>query len=1227
MLYRVAFAVVMFVVSVAAQAATQLIIPSPTASTLTPGSPIAVQVNYTTVGPVDSTLQGVAFRMHWDSTRLAFQNLAGVLPTNLILQSAPIADDDNFDNDLSTDFYVIVEWNDAAGNWPGGTLPVAVFTANFITAGGFSSGATQIRFSERTTAPGFTFASAPVSVTAQPIPDTTVPFITLRARTPSDPVGRFLNPNPQANPSVVTIVQGTPFVDALATVTDQQDGDISSRLIVSGFVNSNVAGDYVLSYNATDLSGNAAPTVSRTVHVLAADKTAPVVTPPASIVVEATGPLGVLTNTPAIAAFLSGGTALDNRYGVLQVTNDEALASIPLGTQSVTFRATDLEGNVGTALSAITVQDTTPPTLSGNVSITVPAIDATGIPAADARIQAALAAVRAVDIVAGVVSVSNNAPVQFPLGATTVTFSAADSQDNGAQVTLVVNVTDQGAPTVTPPATITVEATSAAGTPATNSAIAAFLSGATANDPVDGSLPANPVNPPTQFPIGTTTITFAAQDRAGNRTTATSNVTVADTTPPTITPPVALTVVETGSGRINASAVALQTFLNGASAADIVDGAITVSNNAPATFPVGTTLVTFSATDAAGNTGTATANVTVLAATGADTDGDGMPDNFEVANALNPNDPADASLDPDGDGFTNLQEFQNGTNPRVDNTVPVVTAPADIVVNAVGPLTAVTLGTATATDQKDGTLPVAISAPQLSPFPPGRYVVTYTATDPANNVGTAQQIVTVVPLIELSEPQTVSAGQTVMLDVVLNGVAGTYPVTANFTVSGSAVSPGDHDLVNGSVSIASGRLGQILFHTTTAGGGKTVIITLANPTNANVGPVAQSTVTIAANNAPPVVNIGVKQGTTLGSRVVTTGGNVVATAVVSDPNANDTQTFAWTADSGIPSTNGTTAPTYVFDPTNVAAGFYKLSVRVTDGAGASTTQALLLQVSTSAPTLSTTADANGNGVVDSVDGAGDNNGNGLPNFVDPITDLTLLPSAGAANGFLLSTEPGARLAIGQTAFAANANGARIALADITAHGGASGGTATTTDAAFAYDLPFYDFAVDGLIPGGKASVVIPLPSAIPSGTLSYRKFTPAAGFTTFVSNGGNSVSSAPGQLGICPAAGAAPYVAGLTQGHFCVQLTITDGGPNDADGAANGRIVDPGSIGRALPAPPPPPPPPATSSSHGGGGGCAVGSGPADPTLPLLGLGAAVYVLRRRGWRIRLARPGWLGRI
>ena len=53
-----------------------------------------------------------------------------------------------------------------------------------------------------------------------------------------------------------------------------------------------------------------------------------------------------------------------------------------------------------------------------------------------------------------------------------------------------------------------------------------------------------------------------------------------------------------------------------------------------------------------------------------DTDGDGMPDEWEIANGLNPNDPSDANKDCTGDGYTNIEKYINGisTKNKVDWT-------------------------------------------------------------------------------------------------------------------------------------------------------------------------------------------------------------------------------------------------------------------------------------------------------------------------------------------------------------------------------------------------------------------------------------------------------------------------------------------------------------------------------------------------------------------------------
>jgi microsomal dipeptidase-like Zn-dependent dipeptidase len=141
---------------------------------------------------------------------------------------------------------------------------------------------------------------------------------------------------------------------------------------------------------------------------------------------------------------------------------------------------------------------------------------------------------------------------------------------------------DRIAPVITLPNDLTVEATGAQ----TSTSIGT----ATATDNVGPVIITN--NAPTTFPIGTTTVTWTATDGVGNVATANQVVTVVDTTAPIVTAPVA----------VSKEATAPQTAVDigVATSTDLV-GPVTLTSDAPATYPVGTTTVTWTATDAYNN--------------------------------------------------------------------------------------------------------------------------------------------------------------------------------------------------------------------------------------------------------------------------------------------------------------------------------------------------------------------------------------------------------------------------------------------------------------------------------------------------------------------------------------------------------------------------------------------------------------------------------------------------
>jgi hypothetical protein len=116
------------------------------------------------------------------------------------------------------------------------------------------------------------------------------------------------------------------------------------------------------------------------------------------------------------------------------------------------------------------------------------------------------------------------------------------------------------------------------------------------------------------FVLGTTTVSCTAKDHMNNTASGSFTVTVRDTTPPVLTLPIVPTVNTTNP---QGTVVSFS-----GSAQDAVSGSVPVVFNpaSGSTFPVGTTSVTATATDAAGNTTTKSFTVTVtlvIATTGA----------------------------------------------------------------------------------------------------------------------------------------------------------------------------------------------------------------------------------------------------------------------------------------------------------------------------------------------------------------------------------------------------------------------------------------------------------------------------------------------------------------------------------------------------------------------------------------------------------------------------------
>ena len=355
------------------------------------------------------------------------------------------------------------------------------------------------------------------------------------------------------------------------------------------FTCSNVGANTV-TLTVTDVNGNVSTCTSvATVQ----DNIAPTaLCHPVTVQLDATG------NASVTAAQVNNGSHDNCGIASLSVSPNTFTCS-NVGANTVTLTVTDVNGNVSTCTSVVTVQDNIAPTALCH-PVTVQ-LDATG----NASVTAAQVNNGSHDN-CGIasLSVSPNTFTCSNVGANTVTLTVTDVNGNVSTCTSVVTVQDNIAPTaLCHPVTLLLDATGNA------SVTAAQVNNGSHDNCGIASLSVSP-NTFTCANVGANTATLTVTDVNGNVSTCNTTVTVLDTVRPHITCPHDTSITANQSTCNKPLSLGLPVTSDNCGVASVINS-FNGTSNASGTYAPGVTPVLWTATDLHGNTKTCIQTITV----------------------------------------------------------------------------------------------------------------------------------------------------------------------------------------------------------------------------------------------------------------------------------------------------------------------------------------------------------------------------------------------------------------------------------------------------------------------------------------------------------------------------------------------------------------------------------------------------------------------------------------
>jgi hypothetical protein len=472
------------------------------------------------------------------------------------------------------------------------------------------------------------------------------------------------------------------------------------------------------------------------------DTLAPRLSCPAGVTAEATQATGAQVTYPAA-------TVSDASGNVVLAYSQPTGTVFPPGVSQVSVTATDGAGNSASCSFTVSVRDTLPPTLTCPFNVTAEATDPRGV-------SVSYPPALVTDAVSALTNTvySKDSGSTFLPGQTRVTVMATDESGNASTCNFYVTVRDTRPPLLSCPAPVFAEATGSTG-----AAVQYGAAIATDAMTLTPSLTYSPAASST-FPVGTTVVTASATDAAGNVASCTFPVTVRDSHAPVLSCPPNVSFQATSA---SGAQVTYQGTYQPPTASDGISAtSITYSRPPTGAFPMGTTPVTATATDGAGNRASCTWHVIVrdmaapaltcpanVIAEATEPGGAWVTYPQPTASDLTPvtvsASPASGTRFPvgvtavtvvaaDGGGNTSLCTF---TVQVRDTTPPALTCPANVATDATSPSGAsVAYPEATASDAVTAMPHVIFSHAPGTVFPVGTTTLNAVARDDAGNAST-----------------------------------------------------------------------------------------------------------------------------------------------------------------------------------------------------------------------------------------------------------------------------------------------------------------------------------------------------------------------------------------------------------------------------------------------------------------------------------------------------------